>query len=107
MHYPLEAKPFYTMPFEEKLSRSFDLEYKGVEISSGGQRVHQVDILEKQIKKKGLKTDDFDFYLSVFRYGMPPHGGFGFGIDRIMMQMLDVAIREVVLFPRDRHRLTP
>jgi len=105
--YPLKVKPFYTMPLDDKYSRSFDLAYKGVEISSGGQRIHQYELLKKQIKAKGLKPENFEFYLKVFRYGMPPHGGFGFGIDRIMMQMLDVGIREVVLFPRDRHRLTP
>ncbi len=106
-HYPIKAKPFYTMPLGEKHSRSFDLEYKGVEIASGGQRIHQYDLLEKQIRGKDLKPENFEFYLKVFRYGMPPHGGFGFGIDRVMMQILDVAIREVVLFPRDRNRLTP
>jgi aspartyl-tRNA synthetase len=106
--YPLEAKPFYAMPdTDKKYSRSFDLGYRGVEISSGGQRVHQYDLLEKMLKAKGLKPESFEFYLNAFKYGMPPHGGFGFGIDRIMMQLLEVGIREVVLFPRDRHRLTP
>lgn len=110
--YPLKAKPFYVMPFDNSvgdkaLSRSFDLGYKGVEIASGGQRIHQYDLLKKRIKEKNLKTENFEFYLKVFRYGMPPHGGFGFGVDRLMMQLVDLGIREVVLFPRDRHRLTP
>jgi aspartyl-tRNA synthetase len=105
--YPLSARPFYTMPRDDKYSRSFDLEYKGVEVSSGAQRIHNYEMLLSQIKAKKLDPESFKYYLDAFKYGMPPHGGFGLGIDRMMMQMLDLAIREVVLFPRDRHRLTP
>lgn len=105
--YPLEIKPFYTMPDNEKYSRAFDLGYKGVEISSGSQRIHDPELLVERIKKKNLNPENFEFYINAFRYGMPPHGGFGLGIDRVMMQLLDLQIREVVLFPRDRHRLTP
>jgi nondiscriminating aspartyl-tRNA synthetase len=108
VHFPLKIKPFYTMPSEdEKYSRSFDIGYKGVEIASGGQRVHDIELLLRRMKHLDLNPDNFEFYLNAFRYGMPPHGGFGLGIDRVMMQLLDVSIREVVLFPRDRHRLTP
>lgn len=107
-HFPLETKPFYTMPSrEKKYSRSFDLGYKGVEISSGGQRIHDPTLLRERIKHFNLNPDNFEFYLQAFRYGMPPHGGFGLGVDRVVMQLLDLPIREVVLFPRDRHRLTP
>jgi aspartyl-tRNA synthetase len=105
--YPLTARPFYTMPRDSIYSRSFDLEYKGVEVSSGAQRIHNYEQLLSQIKAKKLNPDSFKYYLDAFKYGMPPHGGFGLGIDRMMMQMLDLAIRDVVLFPRDRHRLTP
>jgi aspartyl-tRNA synthetase len=106
--YPLESKPFYTMPEGDKYSRSFDLGCKGVEIASGGQRIHDVHLLEKQMKAMGLNLDDFEYYLKAFRYGMPPHGGFGFGIERFMMELLDIKnIRECILFPRDRTRLTP
>jgi len=105
--YPLAARPFYTMPRDTKYSRSFDLEYKGVEVSSGAQRIHDYEMLVSQIKAKKLNPDSFRYYLDAFKYGMPPHGGFGLGIDRMMMQILDLSIREVVLFPRDRHRLTP
>jgi len=105
--YPLTARPFYTMPKDGKYTRSFDLEYKGVEVSSGAQRIHNYEELLGQIKAKKLNPDSFKYYLDAFKYGMPPHGGFGLGIDRMMMQMLDLAIRDVVLFPRDRHRLTP
>ena len=106
--YPLEAKPFYTMPEGDKLSRSFDLGCKGVEIASGSQRIHNVDLLKKRIKACGLNPKDFDSYLKAFRFGMPPHGGFGFGIERFLMELLDIGnIRECILFPRDRTRLVP
>jgi aspartyl-tRNA synthetase len=106
--YPLESKPFYTMPDGAKYSRGFDLECKGVEISSGSQRIHDVTLLIERLKKCGLDPKDFDAYLRAFRYGMPPHGGFGFGIERFLMELLDINnIRECILFPRDRTRLTP
>jgi aspartyl-tRNA synthetase len=106
--YPLEAKPFYTMPEGDKLSRSFDLGCKGVELASGSQRIHNVDLLKKRIKACDLNPKDFEAYLKAFRYGMPPHGGFGFGIERFLMEFLNIKnIRECILFPRDRQRLTP
>jgi aspartyl-tRNA synthetase len=106
--YPLESKPFYTMPDGEKHCRGFDLECKGVEVSSGSQRVHDVALLTERLQAKGLDPKDFSGYLQAFRYGMPPHGGFGFGIERFLMELLDITnIRECILFPRDRTRLTP
>jgi aspartyl-tRNA synthetase len=106
--YPLEAKPFYTMPEKEGYSRSFDLECKGVELASGSQRIHDVDLLKKRIKECDLNPKDFESYLKAFRYGMPPHGGFGFGIERFLMELLDIQnIRECILFPRDRTRFKP
>ena len=106
--YPLASKPLYTMPEGEKYSRGFDLAVKGVEIASGSQRIHDVTLLMKRLKACGLNPKDFDFYLSAFRYGMPPHGGFGFGIERFLMELLDISnIRECILFPRDRTRITP
>jgi len=105
--YPLKARPFYTMPKNMDHTCSFDLEYKGVEVSSGSQRIHDYTLLMERMKAMKLNPDNFSFYLDAFKYGMPPHGGFGLGIDRMMMQILEVPIREVVLFPRDRHRLTP
>jgi aspartyl-tRNA synthetase len=106
--YPLKAKPFYTMPYGEKYSRGFDLECNGVEISSGSQRIHDYNLLKNRIEVKGLNNADFEFYLKSFRYGMPPHGGFGFGIERFIMELLGIKnIRECILFPRDRIRLTP
>jgi aspartyl-tRNA synthetase len=106
--YPLASKPFYTMPEGEKHSRGFDLECKGVEISSGSQRIHDRMLLVERLKACNLDPKDFDAYLKAFRYGMPPHGGFGFGIERFLMELLDISnIRECILFPRDRTRLTP
>ena len=105
--YPLDAKPFYTMP-EGNLSRSFDLFCNGIEIASGSQRIHDHDLLEKRLRDDGLDPDDFKAYLKAFRYGMPPHGGFGMGIERLVMSLLNLKnIRECILFPRDRNRLTP
>jgi len=84
------------------------LECKGVEVSSGSQRIHDVSLLIERLKACGLDPKDFDAYLKAFRYGMPPHGGFGFGIERFLMELLDLNnIRECILFPRDRSRLTP
>ncbi len=106
--YPLQIKPFYTMPDEKAgYSRAFDLGYKGVEISSGSQRIHDYGLLVDRMGYHKLDPESFKFYLDAFRYGMPPHGGFGLGVDRVMMQILDLPIREAVIFPRDRHRLTP
>jgi aspartyl-tRNA synthetase len=79
-----------------------------MELSSGAQRVHQHDLLVQQIKKKGLNPESFEFYLRPFRYGMPPHSGWGLGADRLIMTMLGLAnVREAVLFPRDMLRLVP
>jgi len=106
--YPLESKPFYTMPYRDKYSHGFDLECKGVELASGSQRIHDEKLLRKRITACGLNPKDFESYLKAFRYGMPPHGGFGFGIERFLMELLDIKnIRECILFPRDRTRLTP
>ena len=107
--YPEEAKPFYIMEKDgTPYSFSFDLDYKGQEISSGGQREHRYDRLVARMEKKGLNPADFEFYLEAFEYGMPPHGGWGIGIERLLVKMLDLGnIREAILFPRDPARLTP
>jgi aspartyl-tRNA synthetase len=107
--YPEEAKPFYIMEKDgTPYSFSFDVDYKGQEISSGGQREHRIDRLVQRMEKKGLDPEDFSFYLDPFRYGMPPHGGWGIGIERLLVKMLDLPnIREAILFPRDPARLSP
>jgi aspartyl-tRNA synthetase len=108
--WPLIVKPFYSMPKKDdpKLAEAFDLMYKGLELASGGTRVHQEALLIKQLKEKGLNPKNFESHLQNFRAGLPPHAGFGLGLDRLMMALTGVKnIRETVLFPRDRHRLTP
>jgi len=106
--WPLAGKPFYIMPKGKDLSGGFDAIYKGMEISSGGQRVHLPELLIKRLKVKGLNPKDFTAYIDSFRYGAPPHSGFGLGVERLTMVILGLPnIREAVLFPRDRDRLTP
>ena len=106
--YPGELRPFYTYVDVDGSSRSFDLEHKGLEVTSGAQRQHDVETLRQRLKEKGLDPKDFESYLKAFRYGMPPHGGFGLGIDRLAMEALALDnVREAVLFPRDRTRITP
>jgi nondiscriminating aspartyl-tRNA synthetase len=112
--WPLSGKPFYIMPQakkgknKEELSYGFDAIYKGMEISSGGQRIHIPSLLEERLKAKGLKIEKFKDYIDSFRYGAPNHAGWGVGVERLTMQILGLKnIREAVLFPRDRDRLTP
>jgi len=82
--------------------------YKGLELASGGTRVHQEELLVKQLKQKGLNPQNFESHLQNFRAGLPPHAGFGLGLDRLTMVLTGAGnIREVVLFPRDRRRLAP
>jgi nondiscriminating aspartyl-tRNA synthetase len=109
VEYPEEAKPFYIMERDGTMfSFSFDLDYRGQEIASGGQREHRYDRLVERMKKKGLEPESFDFYLAAFAYGMPPHGGWGLGVERLVQKMLNLPnVRETIIFPRDRNRLTP
>ncbi len=110
VEFPYDSRPFYTMRKEEdpKYTYSFDLLYKGLEIVSGAKREHRYEILVKQIKEKGINPERMKWYLEMFKYGMPPHGGFGLGIDRFVKQLLDLPdIRDVVLFPRDPDTLEP
>jgi aspartyl-tRNA synthetase len=109
VEYPEEAKPFYIMEKDgTPYSYSFDLDYKGQEISSGGQREHRYDRLVARMQKKGLDPESFRFYLNAFQFGMPPHGGWGLGVERMVQKMLNLPnIRETILFPRDRIRLVP
>ncbi len=108
--WPTEIKPYYAMPYEDRpeVCKAFDLMHPRMELSSGAQRVHQHDLLVHQIRSKGLSSESFEFYLAPFRYGMPPHAGWGLGAERLVMTMLGLPnVREAVLFPRDRHRLVP
>lgn len=107
--WPTSIKPFYVKPKPTGTEcESFDLMYGDLELSSGSTRIHDKDELIERMKKQGLNIDVFDFHLKVFDYGMPPHAGFGLGLERLMMSMCGVDnIRDVVLFPRDIDRLSP
>ena len=106
--WPLSLKPFYTMPKGEKLSESFDLMYKGLELASGGQRIHKHDLLVERLKANNLNPESFSEHLKVYRWGMPVHSGWGLGFDRLMMVLTGRNnIREVVLYPRDSKHLAP
>lgn len=108
-HYPRSIRPFYTMPSADpQYTEGFDLLFRGVEIATGGQRINDYDQLVKNIQNFGLNPEDFSDYLDTFRYGMPPHGGWGIGSERIIQKLLGFeSIKEAVLFPRDVKRLTP
>ena len=109
-HYPWSQRPFYTMKSKENPEETygFDLLYKGLEIATGGQRIHQYDELTANMKKKVMKSGVLEFYLDTFNYAMPPHVGWGIGSERIIKQMLGLeSIKEAILFPRDVKRLIP
>lgn len=107
VRFPSRIKPFYVMA-DGRHSHSYDMVYRGMEMASGGQREHRHDVLVKVIKEKGLDPSKFKFYLDAFRFGMPTHGGCGFGAERLVQQMLGLEnIKEVILFPRTPERLVP
>jgi nondiscriminating aspartyl-tRNA synthetase len=106
--YPIKKRPMYAMPDENGMTKSFDLIYKGLEITTGGQRIHDYEMLKENIKKFGFNPDDYGFYVESFKYGMPPHGGLAIGLERITMKILNLNnIREATLLPRDIKRLEP
>ncbi len=107
-HFPTKKRAFYTMPDPEnpELSLSFDVLFRGVEISSGSQRIHEYADLVAAIKDRGMDPNNFKLYLQAFQYGMPPEGGFSFGLERITMHILGLSnVREASLFPRDMERV--
>ena len=107
-HYPTKKRALYTMPDPEnpEYSLSYDLLFRGIEILSGSKRIDEYDKLVEAIKERKMNPDDFEMYLQAFRYGMPPHGGFSFGLERMTMKMLGLLnIREASLFPRDMERV--
>jgi len=109
-NYPWNKRPFYHMIPENDKSgtKSFDLIFNGVEIATGAQREHRYNILKQQAKEKGINLDDVKGYADIFRFGCPPHGGVGLGLDRIVQCMLKLEnVRESILLPRDPERLTP
>jgi aspartyl-tRNA synthetase len=108
--WPSEIKPFYIKDHDddEQLSTGFDMMHPNMELVSGGQREHRYDKLVEGFEQQGLDPDAFEYYTKMFKYGMPPHAGWGLGGERLIMTMLGLEnIREAVLFPRDRQRLSP
>ncbi len=109
-HYPSKKRPFYAMddPADNKFTLSFDLLFKGMEVTTGGQRIHNYEELVDKMVKRGMDTEEFTNYLMIFKHGMPPHGGLGIGLERLTMKLLDEQnVRETTLFPRDVSRLEP
>jgi len=105
--FPRKKRPFYTYPDGRK-TMSFDLLFRGLEITSGGRRIHEYDMLVESITRHGLEPEQLEDYLQVFRYGCPPHGGFAIGLERLTQKILRLAnIKEASLFPRDRKRVKP
>jgi nondiscriminating aspartyl-tRNA synthetase len=107
-HYPVSKRPFYTYEDENDpgYTKSFDLLFRGVEITTGGQRVHTAEMMEKKLKDKGLDPKNFAFYLQAFRYGLPPHGGWGMGLERLTQKFLGLKnVKEAAVFPRDINRI--
>ena len=109
-HYPSKKRPFYAMddPSDEKFTLSFDLLFHGLEVTTGGQRIHDYDQLKAKIAARGMEEEGMEQYLDTFKHGMPPHGGLGIGLERLTMQLLgEENVREACLFPRDLNRLEP
>lgn len=108
--YPMQKRPFYTHPDPERpaYSNSFDLLFRGIELVTGGQRLHRYEDYQASLARMGYSPEPFEAYLEAFRYGMPPHGGFAIGTERLLMQLTGAPnLRLTTLFPRDLTRLTP
>lgn len=109
-HYPSKKRPFYAMdaPDDETYTLSFDLLFQGLEITTGGQRIHDYGMLEEKLQQRGMTQEGMEQYMLVFKHGMPPHGGLGIGLERLTMKLLgEDNVRETTLFPRDLGRLQP
>ncbi|MBQ2801153.1 MAG: aspartate--tRNA(Asn) ligase [Lachnospiraceae bacterium] len=109
-HYPSKKRPVYAMddPADPTYTLSFDLLFRGMEITTGGQRIHDYNMFIQKIEDRGMTTEGMEQYLSAFKHGMPPHGGLGLGLERLTMKLLgEENVRETTLFPRDLSRLEP
>ena len=109
-HYPSKKRPFYTMddPADPEYTLSFDLLFRGLEITSGGQRVHDYNEQVAKMEKLGMNPEEFATYLMLHKYGAPPHGGLGIGLERLTMHLLGAKnVREATMFPRDINRVSP
>ena len=107
-HYPSKKRPFYAMddPADPRFTLSFDLLFRGLEVTTGGQRIHDYREITAKMEKRGMDPEDIASYLMIFKYGMPPHGGLGIGLERLTMRLLDEQnVREASMFPRDVTRL--
>ena len=109
-HYPSKKRPFYAMddPADPRFTLSFDLLFRGIEITTGGQRIHDYNEQVAKMRARGMDPADFESYLMAHKYGMPPHGGLGLGLERLTMQLLGLNnVRDASMFPRDMNRLEP
>lgn len=109
-HYPSKKRPFYAMddPADDTFTLSFDLLFHGMEITTGGQRIHDYTMLEEKLAKRGMTDEGMESYMLAFKHGMPPHGGLGIGLERLTMKLIgEENVRETTLFPRDLSRLEP
>lgn len=109
-HYPAKKRPFYAMedPDNRDYTLSFDLLFRGVEVTTGGQRIHDYKEQVAKMKERNMDIEQFESYLMIHKYGIPPHGGLGMGLERFTMSLLKKTnVRETTLFPRDQHRLVP
>ena len=109
-HYPSKKRPFYAMddPSDSRFTLSFDLLFRGLEVTTGGQRIHDYKEILAKMEKRNMDPKDIASYLMIFKYGMPPHGGLGIGLERLTMKLLrEQNVRETSLFPRDVNRLEP
>ena len=109
-HFPASKRPFYAMndKNDSRFALSFDLLFRGLEITTGGQRIHDYHEQVAKMEEMGMDPSDLKHYLSIHKYGMPPHGGLGIGLERFVMKLLDLQnVREASMFPRDVHRLEP
>lgn len=105
--FPRKKRPFYTFPEDQK-TRSFDLLFRGLEITTGGQRIHRYDTLLDQLPRFGLTEEGLGDYCTIFKYGCPPHGGFAIGLERLTQKILGLQnVKEASIFPRDRRRVRP
>lgn len=109
-HYPSKKRPFYAMddPTNPKVTLSFDLLFRGIEVTTGGQRIHDYNEIIKKMESRNMNPEDIASYLMIFKHGMPPHGGLGIGLERLTMKLLNEQnVRETTMFPRDVSRLEP
>lgn len=106
--FPLSSRPFYTHPLTGTAAAGFDLLFAGVEITTGGQRLHRREDLDRALRQRGMPAEPFEHHLRMFELGMPPHGGLAIGLERLTAQALGLQnVREATLYPRDRYRVTP